>query len=81
MIITDRAYECIGLLFSIGRVLNVVHVDEDRRMWLDFELTDAFLVGSHERMVITLPDTDLDYCDTRQCWAERERRRLYEGAL
>jgi hypothetical protein len=79
MTITDRALDCLGLFGCIGRVVNVDHMDEDRRLWVDFELTDAVDVMTRNRMVINVPDTVLDFCDTRQQWAERARRQRYES--
>lgn len=78
MTITEPALNCLGLFGAIGRVLNVVDVDVDRRLWLAFELSDAFDVDTHNRVLLNVSDDMLDYCDTRQCWAERKRRGLYE---
>lgn len=78
MQITEPFLDCVGLFLTIGRVLNVVHVDEDRRMWFDFELSDACDITTRTGMVITVPDDWMEYCDTRQQWAERKRRSLYQ---
>lgn len=80
MTITEQALNCLGLFGSIGRVLNVMDVDADRRLWVAFELSDAFDVHTHNRMVLNVPDTVLDFCDTRQQWAERKRRAMYGAA-
>jgi hypothetical protein len=76
MRLTEPALDCLGLFGSVGRVLSVRDVDSDRRLWVDFELTDAFDIATRNRVVLNVPDTCLDYCDTRQQWAERKRRIL-----
>lgn len=81
MTITEPGLECLGLFGSIGRVLGVVDVDEHRRLWVDFELTDYFDIQTRNRGVLTVPDTILDFCDSRQCWAERARRKIYDKAM
>ncbi|MBZ0105542.1 MAG: hypothetical protein K8H84_07905 [Sulfuricella denitrificans] len=81
MSITEPALDCLGLFGAIGRVLNVVDVDPQRRMWLDFELTDAYDMHTRNRVVLNVPDNMLDYCDTRAMWAERKRRDIYERAM
>lgn len=81
MIISDPAMFCLGLFGAVGRVLSVEAMDEDRRLWLKFELSDAFDAHTHNRVVLNVSDDLLDYCTIRQQWAERKRRSLYEGAL
>lgn len=81
MTITEPALDCMGLFGAIGRVLNVVDVDADRRLWVDFELSDAFDVHTKNRVVLNVPDDMLDFCDTRQQWAERKRRSLYDNSI
>lgn len=78
MTITEPAMNCLGLFGCIGRVINVEAMDEERRLWLKFELSDAFDVDTHNRVLLNVSDDMLDFCDTRQQWAERKRRSLYD---